>query len=278
MRLSHKAIRRSAICCLATLSIDCNSVRVRELPAGSIPVQAPSVYELWWQVTQACSGLHGNLSDVTWYVVPGVSTFQVAGKTYAGYWFPEGNEIVVAERAKLEGQVVRHEMLHALVRKAGHSGDYFISKCGGIVACQGQCLADAGVRKDPPANSPTVDVADLEAHVSAQAQSQQSPSTSGWVVLIISVTNPRPYAVGVSLSPVGIGSTAYSTFGYELGYCLTGCGRENGYTYTYTQRFSLYPGETLRYAFDEQLEPGKYTVVGTFNGSLRTAPTSFVIE
>jgi hypothetical protein len=103
-------------------------------------------FALWWRMTEACSGLRGSLADVRWYVQPGLETLQIPGDAgrYGGYWWADGNRVLLTERAVTDGWLVRHEMLHALVGRAGHPREQFGDRCGGIVTCTGECQRDAG--------------------------------------------------------------------------------------------------------------------------------------
>lgn len=86
------------------------------MPPGAIRIQAPRPYAFWWQMTEACSGRTGDIADIRWFVVPNADSFAVHGKQYNGYWF-ENNSIVIASTHRLVGQLVRHEMLHALLAR-----------------------------------------------------------------------------------------------------------------------------------------------------------------
>ena len=63
---------------------------------------------------------------------------------------------VLAGTDTIEGSVVRHEMLHALVRAKGHPRAQFLQRCGGIVACGPDCVHDAGPAAAPAAGTPVV--------------------------------------------------------------------------------------------------------------------------
>src|SRR5687767_13898568 len=50
----------------------CSSLVDPDLPVNARQFTPPPVYARWWAMTQACSGLSGDLASVSWYVVPGV--------------------------------------------------------------------------------------------------------------------------------------------------------------------------------------------------------------
>jgi hypothetical protein len=101
------------------------------LPAGAVPVAAPAVYREWFQRTEACSGRTGDLAEVQFYVVPGVETFETRDGPQVGVWIGEGgsHRIVIAGNYQGHEMVVRHELLHTLLRQTGHPEEYFVSRC-----------------------------------------------------------------------------------------------------------------------------------------------------
>lgn len=101
------------------------------MPEGAVPVAAPAVYREWYQRTEACSGRTGNLDAVQFYVVPGVETFETRDGPQVGVWIGEGgsHRIVIAGNYQGHEMVVRHELLHTLLRQAGHPEEYFVSRC-----------------------------------------------------------------------------------------------------------------------------------------------------
>lgn len=96
-------------------------------PGDDSPMTPPSVYREWWAKTEACSGLRGNFDRVKWSVVAGHS-FPCASGRCAGHWEP-GHEVFIAEQWLMNEMVVRHEMLHDLLERAGHPDPPFGSPC-----------------------------------------------------------------------------------------------------------------------------------------------------
>ena len=120
------------------------------LPTTARRFTPPSVYARWWSMTQACSGIQGSLDRIVWYLVPGAATLDVAGHRWNGYFEPTygGGRIVLAGASVMDGPLVRHEMLHALNPAGAHPRALFLARCGGVVACEDECIRDAG---PPPA-------------------------------------------------------------------------------------------------------------------------------
>ncbi len=90
-------------------------------------VEPPAVYRAWWAKTEACSGLTGNFDRVEWMIVPGES-FACSSGECVGHWDP-GHKIYIASDWTHHEMVVRHEMLHDLMRRSGHPSPPFGNGC-----------------------------------------------------------------------------------------------------------------------------------------------------
>ncbi|HEY6139849.1 MAG TPA: hypothetical protein VI670_18985 [Thermoanaerobaculia bacterium] len=101
------------------------------LPSGAVPVGAPGAYRVWSARTEACSGLTGHFSSVKWYIVPDVKTFETDQGPEVAMWISgrTGDRIVIAGDYQNSEMVVRHELLHHLLRHPGHPAEYFVSRC-----------------------------------------------------------------------------------------------------------------------------------------------------
>ncbi|HEU5153688.1 MAG TPA: hypothetical protein VFU03_03050 [Gemmatimonadales bacterium] len=101
------------------------------LPAGATEIPIPASYLEWHAKTEACSGLKGEFSTIKFYVVPGVETFSTADGAKVGEWTSDGvtSRIVIAGNYQNFEMVVRHELLHSLLRKEGHPTEYFVDRC-----------------------------------------------------------------------------------------------------------------------------------------------------
>lgn len=106
----------------------------RSPPPNAQRFAPPAIYARWWGMTDACSGACGDFSAVSWYHVPGYG-FKSDGQLVSGLWESRDNRIVIADTSLDDGSVVRHEMLHALVRGGGHPRAQFLGGCAALVAC-----------------------------------------------------------------------------------------------------------------------------------------------
>ena len=255
----------------------CGSLVDPDLPANAEQFTPPPVYARWWAMTEACSRVSGDLSSVSWFVVPGVSTIPLNGKPVEGYWSLAGNRIVIAGAGRLSGGIVRHEMLHALMRAVGHSRAKFLQDCAGVVYCTEGCISDAG---PPPAPDPAaiqVGPEGLEVRVDVQPATPSRAVDEGFFAVIVSVRNPATVPVVVKLPPQPIGDGP-TTFRFDiLGQSTVLSGNELALDPSVT---TFAAGETKRHIFDfriatepgsRSLAPGTYTLRAGYSGHLVNA-------
>lgn len=138
-----------------------------------------------------------------------------SGDYVEGYWSLASNRIVLANADTLNGSTVRHEMLHALLRVAGHPRSAFLQNCGGVVACSQECVQDAGPGVTPDPATPTVPPSELEV-TTAVSPANPSPSIDGGVLTFtITVRNPYSHPV-IALLPQRSGGGPPHSFLYEF--------------------------------------------------------------
>jgi hypothetical protein len=190
----------------------CRNLVDPDLPSNAEQFTPPSVYSRWWTMTEACSGLSGDFSSVSWFMIPGVSTVLLDGKPVVGYWSLPGNRIVIAGAGKLAGGIIRHEMLHALMKARGHPRAKFLEDCGGVVACTEACISDAGPPPLPDPAAIQIGPEPLEVQVDIEPTTPSRAVDDGFFAVIVSVRNPRTYPVAVLLParPLGDGRKTFS--------------------------------------------------------------------
>lgn len=182
---------------------------------GAQRFHPPAVYQLWWDMVAACSGIQGSLAAVRWYVVPDAQTVEVRGDRYAGYWSSAGNAIVLAEAAMYDGSLVRHEMLHAATGDAGHRRSDFLGRCGGVVVCDQRCISEAGALPPLDATTPRVGADLLEVDVVVTPRSPSLAAYGGYFTMTITARNPWGNPIAVRLTPAGDGGPGLS-FRYQF--------------------------------------------------------------
>jgi hypothetical protein len=212
-RLSGPNRLRASLLALVA-GISCGHLTDPPLPENALPLTPPPVYAGWWAMVEACSGIDGSLEGIHWFSTLGqLQDPNDNADAIAGYWSLAGNRIVLSTSDTIAGGVVRHEMLHALLRSTGHPRSAFLQACGGVVACGQACVRDAGPPTPPASGTPTIAPSGLEV---TTAVSPATPSTAidgGLATFTISVRNPFSHSVIVALSnsaggvPVSYGYT-----------------------------------------------------------------------
>lgn len=194
----------AAAVALAALLTACGDTIVDpKLPAGAVQFTPPSYFTTWWDMTKACSGRSGSLNDITWYVVPAGVPLELDDELVSAYWSAASNRIVLSAAVQDNGQVVRHEMLHALLASKGHSRQDYLEDCGGYVSCSSKCVADAGPAPIVPASVPRVSPTALEVGMTIAPNVIRSWENAGYFAVTVQARNPAAHPVLVVLpSPV----------------------------------------------------------------------------
>jgi hypothetical protein len=271
----------AALCALLAGSVAC--AEITALPAGSESFEPPPEYELWWSMTESCSEKQGALADVQWYIVPNTTVLPGTEGEFSGEWFPQRNRVVLTSADQHDGELVRHEMLHALLQEAGHPRSQFLERCAGIVVCANRCMHDAGAAPTPPAGSPLVPASGLEIDIQLQPSPTRANEFDGHFELIVTARNPANHAVVVQLPSYGDGNLGVS-FAYLVGSDSAHLSGTFSLAYDLEATF-FQAGETKRQAFDLRMgapfdgnyAPGSYVAYGVFGdhrSSLRTIALS----
>lgn len=255
------------------------------LPAGAEVFSPPAVYQQWWNLTEGCSGLTGNLSDVTWYRVPARELIPLGDGTLVnGRWDPVENRIILAGDSDREGDFVRHEMLHALLHTPDHPRSAFIGRCAGVVVCIERCITDGGAAPSPEPTAQIVSPATLTIGVEVTPDSPSSGLNDGHFMMVVTATNPSMTPVIVNLPPSGdagpSGSFSYNIEG-------TGGGRSYDMRAYAPEVTRFGPSEAKRFIFDFHVgngptrydqPPGLFRFGGAYGGNWASnAPTITVL-
>ena len=247
----------------------CSGVTGPPFPDDAVPMNPAAPFRRWWALTEQCSGLSGDFTSVRWFTVRR-PTIDVRDDQYDAYWYQKGNRIVVAERYALNGEVIRHEMLHALLRSGSHPSVQFTDHCGGVVSF-GDDLhrLPASGKSLPAADAPIVDASALllTGDVSPDPVSAGTPD-SGWVSASVLVTNPLDVPVRVRLSLIDALNPYRRTFGF-LVVSTDSLAFLDGATFFADSLMPFGPRETKRQVFDAQLSPrvGGWRLRASFNGN-----------
>ncbi len=99
----------------ATLALLACSIPTEGLSVTVTQIQRfvpPEEYRTWWETVEACSSRSGDFELVRWFQADGIV---IRGKVVLGFW-ESPHDITVVKTVKEEAFVVRHEMLHDLLR------------------------------------------------------------------------------------------------------------------------------------------------------------------
>jgi hypothetical protein len=270
MRQRRLSSVKGVVFCLAallTFALACDKAATApEVPASAVPLAVPSQFALWWRLTETCSALTGNFAAVSWYVVPNTQTLSFEGKQVDAYWIGNPDRIVLADIRKNDGPIVRHEMLHALLHRNGHPRDAFLTACGGVVACDGDCALETGGYPSTPESAPVLQPRDVATRVDVIAPlPAEVDSTGGAVAVMITIANPRTDPVWVQLTPRESGDLQYPTFGVVVDNDNPASIAALALDWSQTDRLALGAGERRHWVWDGRLGRGRFGVQGYFN-------------
>jgi hypothetical protein len=191
----------------------CERIVDPALPSTANSFSPPPVYDKWWTMVESCSGVSRPLANVTWFGIPG-SAFQLGSDIVTGYWTAASNRIVLADSARLDGLVVRHEMLHALIRQSGHPRSAFLEKCAGLVSCTPECVADAGPSGTANIGYPSVPPDSLDVSIEILPNPPTFRVDGGVFSIVVSAHNRASHPVNISLPTVG--GQRVAPFSFEI--------------------------------------------------------------
>lgn len=283
-RIGYKLDRRLFLalcfCAGAPLIVACTQIVEPPLPPDAESFSPPAVYSKWWKMTEVCSALTGSLAAVSWYKTSRVVSDTYSGDVIAGYWMSGSNRIVLTSSVMMDGGIVRHEMLHALIRKGGHPRGQFLGNCGGTVDCEEPCAAAAGSYPSPPVSPTAVPGDSIEITLAVEPRTPARAIDEGRFAITVFARNKS--ARWVTVAPA-TGSDALQTFSLDV-QGANGYATRNRRVIDPSQTIFA-PRETKRQVFDLvigdypiafQLLPGDYAVRAAFAGWW-SSDSSFVI-
>src|SRR5262249_36877391 len=122
-------------CVVLAGALGCSSLEPAALPAGATRFTPEPIFEEWWHQVEDCSGRRAHFAKIEWYVVPGEDPFLAppVGREVIGYWDGSADRIVLLEYVENRSALVRHEALHAILRRGDHPPEYFQTLCGAVI-------------------------------------------------------------------------------------------------------------------------------------------------
>jgi hypothetical protein len=217
-------------------------------------------------MVEECSGMQGALGDVQWFSVP-EQLWDPANPAdpVEGYWSAASNRIVLNSNDTIDGGLVRHEMLHALLRGKGHPRSAFLQNCAGIVSCPPGCVSDAGALPQIDPATPRVTPAEIDVTSEVAVVSPSSSGEPSFAQFTVLAHNPLSHPVVVVLpdKPGGISST----FRYGIIRTVSGGGISSSDLALDAGSTYFAAGETKRDVFDLVIAPAPSPAIGTFPGA-----------
>lgn len=268
---------RNAMCSLqltaaVAFAMACERMVNPALPSTATIYAPPTVYSKWWAMAESCAGVSRPLADVSWLIIPNTSVFLLGDQIVSAYWTASSNRIVLAEDTRLDGAVVRHEMVHALIRTSGHPRSVFLGKCAGVVSCSTECVADAGPAGTGNISYPNLPPDSIEVSMEIVPDPPTLAVDSGVFAVVVSARNRTTHPGNVELPRVTTGPVA--PFSYEIRSLAAQGPRIAGVLNLSDPSVTTFAaGETKRQYFDfvigsmlrnRTVAPGQYTFTGSY--------------
>lgn len=275
-------MRRASLICVTVslVTLACGDLFGPSPLDDTVPLDPiPAQYWGWWDLVEQCSGIEGDLNDIRWLISGENSIPGTDGA--AGVWLSSSNSIVLISGMELRGEVVRHEMLHALLRRGGHPRSAFIVGCAGIVSCGGRCENDAGGPLVRDMNALVIEVTDVVLTTQVLPTTVSlSRETQGCMTVVVSATNHTGGAARVRLA----GRPHYAGRQQSFGWSLEGI--RHGAAVEEDTLMPFLAGETRRHVFDcvfvgnsptwDGLAPGSYEIAGHLRSNSMSVPITIV--
>lgn len=248
MRGLVRQLRVARLLVLFLPAFSCGQPTSLRFPEGALELQPLAPYRTWWHLVESCSGRAGNFEAVRYFVASDIDPDDAETN---GVWFSAGNRIVLTPEATRLGAVVRHEMLHALLRRPGHPREAFAERCAGLVTCGVNCKPPESTR-GVPTSAPNVPPASLDVSVSLDPAVPSESVDSGWVRVTVSARN-------VSDDPVWVSIPTRAPFTLQV--------VPWGLTHSRSEQLQwAFKGhESRAFSFDAQLKQGAYVGLGSFS-------------
>lgn len=212
-------------------------------------------YRTWWSLVERCATLDASFDEVRWYVATRVNLWD---PTVKAVWLEDGNRIVLGKDVVTDGRVVRHEILHALLRRSGHPPEYFAGACAALVACEFSC-APPEAQRGVPQSARLIPPSMLDVTMRLEPAQPSRQIDGGWFRLAVTATNPLPEAVWVSIP--GLDTFSFS----EATQAPAGHPPHEDHGITRAvpaveRRWAFHPGEARSTTFDVLWPAGSYNV------------------
>lgn len=256
---SHEQRTYTTAALLLTLAVAaCDSPTAPPAPAlpttGVYEFDPPAEYPYWWSLVEQCAGRQAPLAMMTWYQDSTVITLD--GVKYDGYWWHDGERILLAAGLQDYGPTVRHEMLHAILDRGDHPLEYFADRCAALVAFD--VPETYGVNPSLAATAPLVSAESvLTVTIAPDSASPSRADNGGWFMYTVTATNTSGRPVWIDLS-----NDAEAWFAYDRPALLGGVRWD-------LKRLFFAAGQVRHQAFDAHVDSiGSLRVHGGFGSAV----------
>jgi hypothetical protein len=181
----------------------------------------------------------------------------------------------------MNGQVVRHEILHALIRHNGeieHPAGFFLDKCGGVVDCPRACIETSEGREAPAIAPRSASVLTISMKVDSSV-SQSHSADFTYVPVTLRAQNSLGEAIRVELAEF---NGYIRSFGLDVATPPTlPSANWSRNAYSVDPRAGYFePGEIKQWVFDLYIPKtatalGEWSVSGGFATNWMNAPLTF---
>ena len=248
------------------------------LPSDVREFTPPLLYRQWWAMTEACSERQRDIREIQWYASDGQQLRSADGNDVGGYYTASRHRIVLRGDLRYDGALVRHEMLHAILRNAkGHPREAYLEKCAGTVICLEQCTREGGPwsAEDPTALHGRESLLTIRAESPHDTIVQSEPTSIFSATVLATNETGRPLLV--ALPPSGDAGPP-ATFGFEVFTPRVSLFYNERVANPGSVRFAV--GETKRWVFDieaSKFPPGMAQFYGYYGGTRQSLPLNVVV-
>ena len=248
------------------------------LPADVREFSTPLLYRQWWAMTEACSERQRDIREIHWYASDGQQLRTSDGNDAGGFYTASRNSIVLRGDLRYDGAVVRHEMLHAILRNAkGHPRDAYLEKCAGTVICLEDCVREGGPwpAAEPGARLGPASLLTIRATSPHDTIFRSNPTFIYSAVVM--ATNETGSPLIVTLPPSGDDGPP-ATFGFEIVTPSVTLFYNERVANPGSVRFAV--GETKRWVFDikaSEFSSGMAQFYGDYGDTRQSLPLNVVV-
>jgi hypothetical protein len=248
------------------------------LPSDVREFSPPLLYRQWWAMTESCSERERDIREIQWFASDGQQLRSPDGTDVGGYYTASRNRIVLRGDLRYSGALVRHEMLHAILRNSnGHPREAYLEKCAGTVICLEECTREGGPwpAADATARSGPASLLTIRATSPHDTVVRSDPTSI--LSATVMATNETGRPLIVTLPPSGDAGPP-ATFGFAIFTPSVSLFYNERVTNPGSVRFAV--GETKRWVADieaSELYPGMAQFYGSFDGIRPARPLNVVV-